>query len=623
MKKKSKFDPKVIKQFFIDHTEKIVIGAVGLLFLYFTYSAVMLQANESYKKEPKNLADAVQAAQRTMTAGPTSKPPVAETPISKYYEEIERFKVPEDPKKRVINVTINPGVIAQRDQRGTPNVIPIEELRAVAGRGALGGKDSNAATVGQRWVVVTGLVPYTKQLAEYKRVFDNTGFQGEHDVPEYLGFLVQRAEVVPGAAGEPNWDTVVTYCNEAYLARQMEKWSGTAPEVVDQQRTFPSLTSMLPPRAIGEWGDEVGHPTEIKVISQEERDQVQGNGTAGQQPGIPPRGQIRGGQMPPPTRERGFIRNRPSTPEGRGAAPGVHGGGDQGDDIFGGGNAGGKEDATVAKQEDVAQTPPYFLLRYFDFDVEPGKQYAYRVIPILKNPNSYPSVQENMLQDPLQHRQPLLGMAPGKTRPDANNKVADMQVGPYWSSSCQTARLPGDKRVIAGPAEPPKSPSPTEVTGEVRVLIWDETTGVNKNAHPEGVYRGSVLNYESIDVIAPPEERPSKEKLETDQILVDVMGGEALTPRDRGQIHGSTAMLFLDDRGNLVMSDEMSQTKEWIAETKVPDRPINGGFVGPRGIQSPERSVPRGGRMVPTPRGGGLSSSPDSSLPDMAPRGNR
>ena len=40
MKAKKKFDPKVIQQFIIDHTEKFVIGLVGLLFFYFTYNSV-------------------------------------------------------------------------------------------------------------------------------------------------------------------------------------------------------------------------------------------------------------------------------------------------------------------------------------------------------------------------------------------------------------------------------------------------------------------------------------------------------------------------------------------------------------------------------------------------------
>jgi hypothetical protein len=132
-----------------------------------------------------------------------------------------------------------------------------------------------------------------------------------------------------------------------------------------------------------------------------------------------------------------------------------------------------------------------------------------------------------------------------------------------------------------------------------------------------------VLNFEAADVITPPDERPTREKMESNNILADITGGEALTPRDRGQIHGSGAMLFLDEWGNLVIGDEMSQIKEWVNETKMPER--SNRIVGREGsIQNPEHRLPhmrdpRG----PSPRGGGLSSSPDSSLPDMAPHGGR
>ena len=43
MKSKTKFDPKVIQQFFIDHTEKFVIGLVAALFLFFAYQSFTLE----------------------------------------------------------------------------------------------------------------------------------------------------------------------------------------------------------------------------------------------------------------------------------------------------------------------------------------------------------------------------------------------------------------------------------------------------------------------------------------------------------------------------------------------------------------------------------------------------
>ena len=39
MKSKTKFDPKVLQQFFIDHTEKFVLGLVAVLFLFFAYQS--------------------------------------------------------------------------------------------------------------------------------------------------------------------------------------------------------------------------------------------------------------------------------------------------------------------------------------------------------------------------------------------------------------------------------------------------------------------------------------------------------------------------------------------------------------------------------------------------------
>jgi hypothetical protein len=604
MKSKRKLDLKVIKQFFIEHTEKIVIALVGLLFLYFTYSAVMLQANESYKKDPKNLTDVVQAAKKTMEIGPTSKTPAVEAPIPAYANITEQFKRPLDIKEYPPVQPWDQNVIAPRNPRGTPAVVPVEGLRAVAGRGAMGSKDSSGGSVGQRWIVVTGLVPYAKQLAEYKNQFDLAGVQSDHDIPEYVGFLVKRVEIQPGASGEPNWENAVTYCNVDFLTRQVEKWSGTAPEVVDLKYVMPSLTSQLPARAIGDWGDEVAHPSEIKVVLLEERDQMQAAAGQMNQPGRFSDG--RGRAVPPPKMMDDMRRRRLQLGAGgRGAVAPNAGGGV--DDVFGRKEEGANDAANNKVADEGAQVPPYFLLRYFDFDVEPGKQYAYRVFPLLKNPNSFVSV--NDLADASQGAQQLLGVVLGKERPDANNKIGDLKIAEYWSNTCQTSRLPGDTRVIAGSIEPAKTPSPTEINGDVRILKWDEATGANTNFHREGQYRGMVLNYEDVDVQPGPTRLP---KLETNAVLVDMTGADPMSPPNREKIHGYGAMLLLDEAGNLVISDETRDTKEWIAETKVPEQPnpIAGGegrrYRGDRGP---------GGR----PRGGTREIRPpssDSSLPD-------
>ena len=309
MKSKRKIDTKAIQQFFIDHTEKIVIGAVGLMFLYFAYSAVTLQINDSYKKVPKDLEDAITTAKNTIQIGPRNKTPVAETPIPPYAEEIDTFKRPLDPDKYPFDKSIIVPPVGQRHPRGTPTIVAVQKLRAVAGRGALVGKE--ASTVGQRWIVVTGLFPYEDQLAEYKKMFQDANLHNDqHDIPEYIGFLVQRGEVVPGAS-EPVWEKWVIFSNSKTLDSRLQNWNGEGQEVVAAANTQPALTSPLPPLAINEWDDGVACPPEIGILSLQERNQNPGQvgGAAGM---FAPNGQ-------------GRVRDRQIPPRGRGPAPGPAG----------------------------------------------------------------------------------------------------------------------------------------------------------------------------------------------------------------------------------------------------------------------------------------------------------
>ena len=254
----------------------------------------------------------------------------------------------------------------------------------------------------------------------------------------------------------------------------------------------PSLASPLPPRAIGEWSDEVAHPAEIKMIPHEERDQMQGGQVqvpgAARAPGFEGRGR----QFQPPGRGMGVggLPRRAVAPGGGGGAPIAP------RSLFVRPPGGAKDDAAQNKLADeAAHVPPYYLLRYYDFDVEQGKQYAYRVFPVLMNPNSYDDVPENALFEPQQHNQRLLGFNPGKDQQlDANNKFNNLRIDVPWSNTCQSARLPGDNRLIAGDVDPAKSPSPTEITGQVRIIRWDAETGANKWTEKAPIFRGTPLN---------------------------------------------------------------------------------------------------------------------------------
>jgi hypothetical protein len=108
----------------------------------------------------------------------------------------------------------------------------------------------------------------------------------------------------------------------------------------------------------------------------------------------------------------------------------------------------------------------------------------------------------------------------------------------------------------------------------------------------------------------------SSGKLESDNILVDITGGDPLPAKERDKPHSYGAMLFLDEAGNLVIGDETRDTKEWIAETKAPEQTGNVGGRGSRGLEGGSRYLRKGAERA----GRGAA---DGSLPDGAPRGGR
>ncbi len=576
MKSKRKIDKKAIQQFFLDHTEKIVIGLVGLLFLYFTYSAVMLQVNDSYKQTPETLKQAITTAQGTMNSGISLGKIDLLFPVQPYAEKIDEFKRPLDPKPWVWNQPPYVNVVPPNKLRETPSVVAIKDLRATPGRCAFSGTDSAVGTVGQRWVVVTGLAPYHEQTAKYHDAFAGTVDESGME-PSYVGFLVQRGEVVPGSAA-PKWEKAMTVCTAPTFATQMGRWNGIGSEVVDPKVIEPAVTSPLPARTVGEWGEEVAHPKEIKLLPRDQQTQAPGGVQFGAGARFPQGGYGAVGRIG----MQGFTGRQPT--------PGAN---DPGMSYILGGSA-PRADAAKPKPEDAVQTPDYLLMRYFDFDVEPGKQYAYRVFPLLSNPNY--KLPDGVLDKAEESQKPLLAVAVGSDRPSAASiKVADWKPTDAggWSAPCQSAKLPGDMRLFAGPTEPPKSaPNPVESNSTVRILRWDEKSGLNSSCEVSGQLRGANLDFSDINVVVRGQaERERVPRLNTDSVLVDL---NEVSVHDR--IHPPGMMLVLDGAGNLVIHEEATEAKEWNAETKEPEQSNPAGNRGPNMERPPPRLVP--GRNV-------------------------
>ena len=271
MKSKTKFDPKLIQQFFIDHTEKFVLGLVALFFVLFAYQS-FLTVGSGYQKKPEELQSAINAASSKMTQGPATKRPETVAAFPSYSELIDDARRSIDPHEYPTSLGWDPKPIAPRKLRDAPDVLPVEQLRAIAGRGAvLKAKESaNGDTVGKRWVVVTGLVPYKKQLTEYLARFEGAAlYDPPKDIPKYWGFLVQRVEATPGDTQDPDWSKA-KFVIFPFTADGPAKWgSPVAEEITDPRFVLPSLTAPLPELADGTWGSEVVSPKQIPVVERQ------------------------------------------------------------------------------------------------------------------------------------------------------------------------------------------------------------------------------------------------------------------------------------------------------------------------------------------------------------------
>jgi hypothetical protein len=528
MKAKKKFDPKIIQQFVIDHTEKFVIGVAAALFLYFTYNS--LTSLPPYKEKPETLDKATAAAAAKLVSGPLTKKAAEVAKFPAYGDMIDQFKTPVDPHAYPMKDPLYWKQYSPLRLRPTPEVLAVEHLRAVPGRGAIA-KD-NGATAGKRWVVVTGLVPYKKQLKEYRSKFESAAsFDPGEDVPKYAGFFVQKAEVVPGANAEPKWSKPTVGFKDANAAVAL--WGGkTARDPADPRFVLPQLVSPLPLLADAPWGNDAVSPPAIPVVEHPAPGPAGPGGVFGPQPGGLP-GVGRGPDPAPGA----------PAPLGPGLGPAT-----------GGNNPLAGEPAKPDNPNpviDESQVPEYLLLRYLDFDIKPDKQYQYRIFLVLANPNC--GLDRDVLEDPDSSGPPLLGVV--ENEPDAKSAK--------WSGPCISDRVPGEMRLLGGSVL--AATGLKEISAEVRVLLWQEKTGRNSNCSIPGLVRGAILNFKDA-AFKTPGAASVTQGLLTNSILVDLMGGEPLGR----QLKSPGMVLVLDEAGNLVIHDEAVEDEEWVTATKEP-----------------------------------------------------
>lgn len=93
-------------------------------------------------------------------------------------------------------------------------------------------------------VAVKAVMPHKKIWDEYQRVLaEAQGYEPARDLPNYVYFYVERAEVGDDPNAPPQWKRLKT--RNAQI--RMESWAGSMPEVADMRYLDPILTQNVPP----------------------------------------------------------------------------------------------------------------------------------------------------------------------------------------------------------------------------------------------------------------------------------------------------------------------------------------------------------------------------------------
>lgn len=427
MKLKLKFDKKTILDFLLQNVEKIVLGLFVLIFLLLLYSS--LSSASRFEKTPDQLLADTTRAQRDIesttiedykkamkeagasggadpsggmsgnSSGGSMIPTVDHgLTITDYPSQATRVRIDEKPYAHLARW--NSRVFTTKPLRTEPPLLTVRDLRVRAGMGAFrlipaasqgrgrtgrGGDATATATEqvrGLRWIVLTALVPFEKQVEAYAETFRTAkGYNSQTDYPTYLGYWVERVEV-NGADDAPDWTKATKIVSSKEIDRWSQQWSSTKEtELVAPQYLEPRLVFPLGPLVNRRWDADVAHEPKIPV--QRASDRTQGLEGRGGAAGIRPAGGRMGNEMLGVA--GGGLANRMLGGDARGGGQVDTDGTPFGEEEA----AGNRKERDEAVQEDVqdARNPEYRLLRFFDFNVEPGKRYVYRVCLGLQNPN--------------------------------------------------------------------------------------------------------------------------------------------------------------------------------------------------------------------------------------------
>jgi len=483
-----RLDKDALGEFLLRHGEKLVgtVVAIGAVLLIWGGIDSIRSRSVRPQELPESIRDDITRADahiRSMPRPPDDLLP----PHAALAAAVDPWLEAKSEAAAPLTVLDKP-LFPEFSRRSQPDVLPVEQLQAVAGiavfplpqaGGDAAGRPPAQPPTGTPgrivpYVVVTGLIPVAKQRDEYRRRFAEAGYQdARRDAPLWSDFEIEKCIVTNGQDGQ--WRPI----DLAGASRiQMREAPQPVPVPTDyvfqateerRSRETPlEFTGLLPQRIDRPWAAEPIHPWVLEHIRSRSQ-------PTADDPGDVP----------------------PATPEPDAAIFGGPGGSDEP-------RRDPRDARPPAPGEDAKNRPlpDYRLFAFVDTAVKPNTAYRYRLRLKLWNPN---------LGLPQQH---LVDPAIAK----------EQRLSSPASSATAAARVPDPQLLLVDVVPAADVKKLRLKPGVLEVLVLDASADTGNYAIRSVLL--DVGGFANIDkkLNRPGETRSRGEDVITDRLLVDVFG---------------------------------------------------------------------------------------------------
>lgn len=572
--KKKKFD---IKGFFVQHIEKILLVLILPAAGFIAYQGTTFKLLSWQPDELKRAADNAENHIKTNEQRAADE----KVELIYYNDKATWIKIGVQEPLYKTPIPWQPSLFPQKFPRGTVELFPVVDLKVASGLGSVpvnapmevlqtirpdlyekarAGAPGASGTrtglrTGERWAVITGLIPIQRQLEVYVNAFsDSIAPNPIQDRPLYYNYEVQRAKVVPGRGIDSlEWEDVD-------IADQMKQksalWGGAiGTDPVDPTYMAPlagegslPMSYFLPP-VDRKFGEEVAHPPIVPLLTDSQTELLRQMEDLQKQM---IQDYFKTDNTPPSGTFNPFSRQGTSGGSATGLGRGsVRPGGRRGEE-------------TKNTLDPIVVTD--YLYRFLDFGVEPGETYRYRVRLGVANPN--------------------YGLLPTAVTDESLTKEPVLYT--EFSEPSNMVTIPMDSRVLMTKVATPADKT-AEPVASLLAVYFDMADGSEWYVAQDRILRGTTANFKNRELVNPESEKTAatasagssagttttsaaarrrtpaataekdelkrREDLVSDVCVLDMLGGRTLGKVDRKapDLRSPAKVLVLEPSGSLVI----------------------------------------------------------------------